>query len=457
MEAERTQFISLEAIAAAKHGERRHCLEQVSGADIGRRHPIGATTLRLGRLPPADIVIGTAGVSRVHCELALHDDRLIVADLGSTNGTFIDGERITGPSPLPVGSILQVGDEFFKHELLTGTQLQKSAELDRDLAAALAYVEALLPAPLSDGPIRADWVYRPSARLGGDVFGYGYLSATRFALFLVDVSGHGASAAMHGVAVMNLLRQSALPGTDMADPGAVLAALNALFQMERHGDMYFTIWYGVYDTASRQLDYACAGHHPAFLLPLRRDDALPLRTRNALVGASTGRRYSAAQTTIPHGASLYLFSDGVFEIVTGEGLEWGLADFLPALLAAPQSGLSESQRLYRHVCAQSRTRELVELDGRLDTAGVGAIETAFAAMTAAVGQPAIVDLTRVTFLASLGVRLFISTARAVDRKGHKLVLFGATPAVTEIIETMGLEEIVPVVATQAEARARASA
>ncbi len=100
---------------------------------------------------------------------------------------------------------------------------------------------------------------------------------------------------------------------------------------------------------------------------------------------------------------------------------------------------------------------LVELDGRLDTAGVGAIETAFAAMTAGAGQPAVVDLARVSFLASLGVRLFISTARAVERKGHRLVLFGATPAVTEIIETMGLEEIVPVVATRAEALARARA
>ncbi len=358
MEAERTQFISLTAVAAAAHGERRHCLEQVSGADIGRRHPIGATTVRLGRLPPADIVLTAAGVSRAHCELALHGDRLIVVDLASTNGTFVDGTRIVGPTALPVGSILGVGDEYFKHELLTGKQLQKSAELDRDLAAALAYVEALLPGPLTDGPIRADWVYRPSARLGGDVFGYGWLSPDRFAMFLVDVSGHGAGAAMHGVAVMNLLRQSALPGTDMADPGAVLAALNTLFQMERHGDMYFTIWYGVFDTATRRLDYASAGHHPAFLLALPHRQAEPLRTKNALIGATAGRRYAASSVDVPSGASIYLFSDGVFEIVTRDGIEWGLADFLPAVVAPPQPGLADSQRLYRHVCAQSRTREL---------------------------------------------------------------------------------------------------
>lgn len=93
----------------------------------------------------------------------------------------------------------------------------------------------------------------------------------------------------------------------------------------------------------------------------------------------------------------------------------------------------------------------IELDGRLDTAGVGAIELPFAAMIVPAARPAIVDLAAVSFLASLGVRLFIGTARALQRKGHKLVLYGAVPAVTEIIETMGLEEIIDVVATEAEA------
>jgi hypothetical protein len=40
---------------------------------------------------------------------------------------------------------------------------------------------------------------------------------------------------------------------DFHDPGQVLTALNDAFQMERHNNMYFTIWYGVYDTAARSL------------------------------------------------------------------------------------------------------------------------------------------------------------------------------------------------------------
>jgi anti-anti-sigma factor len=99
----------------------------------------------------------------------------------------------------------------------------------------------------------------------------------------------------------------------------------------------------------------------------------------------------------------------------------------------------------------------VVLSGRLDSAGVDAVETRFSAALVPAGESAIVDLSELSFLASLGVRMFISTTRALSWKGKKLVLYGATPAVAEIIETMGFSDIVPVVGTEAEALALLSA
>lgn len=97
----------------------------------------------------------------------------------------------------------------------------------------------------------------------------------------------------------------------------------------------------------------------------------------------------------------------------------------------------------------------VALAGRLDTAGVGAGELGFTAMVVGSPTPVMVDLGAVSFVASLAVRMFISTARSLDRKGGKLVLYGANEAVTEIIETMGLDEIVAVAADEAGALALA--
>ncbi len=358
MSSDQTKFIKLGDDPAARDEERRHCLELVSGDDAGRRFVVPAAGVAVGRTAPADLIFAEDNVSRLHCRLEPRGDDIVVIDLGSTNGTFINGWRIDGTAVLPIGATLKIGRQLFKHEVLTHRQLQKHEEEQRHLDAAASYVAALLPPPISDGPICADWVYRPSSKLGGDAFGYDYLTATQFVFYLIDVSGHGAGAAMHSVAVMNLLRQRALPATDMADPAAVLATLNALFQMERHADMYFTMWYGVFDTVSRRLDFAAAGHHPAFMVPAARGTATPLGTRNSMIGALPNRAYKADSTVVPRGAAIYLFSDGVFEIITKAGAQWGLTDLLPQLIAGPADTVGECERLLRFVRDTAQGSEL---------------------------------------------------------------------------------------------------
>lgn len=334
---------------------RTHCLELIEGHDSGRRYFVSGAGTSIGRTAPADIILVDSEVSRAHCRLTLENDILTVADLNSTNGTFIDGVRISAPTPLPVGAVLRVGRQSLKHAWRTHREILQQDEFDREIGKARSYVEALLPAPVTEGPVKADWLYEPCSKLGGDAFGYGALSGTQFMMYMMDVSGHGAGAALHSVAVMNLLRQRALPGTDMTDPAQVLAALNHMFPMEDHAGMYFTLWYGIYDTASRQLRFASAGHHPVFLLPQDRSQAIGLRTRGGLIGADPGTRYTAAATDVPPGASLYLFSDGVFEFVTTDGVEWGLNDLIPYLQKPPVPQMTESRRLFRDVRKLARS------------------------------------------------------------------------------------------------------
>jgi sigma-B regulation protein RsbU (phosphoserine phosphatase) len=108
------------------------------------------------------------------------------------------------------------------------------------------------------------------------------------------------------------------------------------------------MWYGVYNQSIRELRYACAGHHPAFLISPGADPS-PLRTRGGVVGADPGTVYRTATAQVPPQASFYLFSDGVFEIVTKDGLEWGLNDFLRLLPGEKAQGQSESMALFGQV------------------------------------------------------------------------------------------------------------
>src|SRR5205823_2247965 len=105
--------------------------------------------------------------------------------------------------------------------------------LAEEVAQAARYVESLLPRPLSEGPVRVDWRFIPSTWLGGDSFGYHWLDDDHFAVYLLDVSGHGVGASLLSVSAMNVLRSQALPNTDFRDPGQVLRGLSATFQMEK--------------------------------------------------------------------------------------------------------------------------------------------------------------------------------------------------------------------------------
>ena len=93
----------------------------------------------------------------------------------------------------------------------------------------------------------------------------------------------------------------------------------------------------------------------------------------------------------------------------------------------------------------------VRLSGRLDAQGADQIGLRFTAESASAGAPAIVDLSQVDFIASLGIRLLISTARALSAKGHRLVLFGAPEMVRNVLDDAAIDQIMAVVDTEAQA------
>jgi len=230
------------------------------------------------------------------------------------------------------------------------TALQASQQvLANDLATAAHYVRSLLPPPQQLGGVAADWRFIPSAELGGDAFGYHHLDDTHLAVYLLDVCGHGVGAALLSVSALNAIRSEALPQTDFHDPGSVLAALNKAFPMERQNDMFFTIWYGVYDTANRSLRWAGGGHPPAVLLPPGGGATTLLESDGPLIGAVDGLEFGSSSVSVPPGAQLFVYSDGAFEISRPDGSMWAFDDFLKTLAAPPAAATNRMDALVSHV------------------------------------------------------------------------------------------------------------
>ena len=215
--------------------------------------------------------------------------------------------------------------------------------LAHELAQAAAYVRSLLPGPLA-GAIATDWRYIPSVQLGGDSFGYDWLDEDRFALFLLDVSGHGVKSALLSMTAMNAVRTRTLPDVDFGDPAQVLAALNGAFQMDLYEGMYFTIWYGVFHRATRRMVFSNAGHPPA--LVVSRDGTVPTVTKlgdaGFAIGMIPGVPFDNAEAVLPPGCNLFLFSDGAYEITQPTGTMWTLDEFAGTLrLSDPTLGQAD--------------------------------------------------------------------------------------------------------------------
>ena len=204
-------------------------------------------------------------------------------------------------------------------------------QLNRELTDAGDYVKSLLPAPLTHGPVRTDWRFVSSAGLGGDSLGYHWVDDDHFAFYVVDVCGHGVGAALHSVSVINVLRSQSLHDTDFRQPDQVLAEFNKMFPMEKHNEMYFTFWYGVYHRPSKSLEYASAGHPPALLLyepGNRAAEPMLLQTPNLFVGGMPDLTFRKKCVRIENPCRLYVFSDGVFEILKDGEPVWDFNSFV---------------------------------------------------------------------------------------------------------------------------------
>ncbi len=93
----------------------------------------------------------------------------------------------------------------------------------------------------------------------------------------------------------------------------------------------------------------------------------------------------------------------------------------------------------------------ISITGRLDILGSDAIALKFTSLTVATGRRVVVDLTGVSFLASIGIRAIISNAKALQQRGGKMVLFvGDNAAVAKTLETTGIDTLIPMFADATE-------
>ena len=97
-----------------------------------------------------------------------------------------------------------------------------------------------------------------------------------------------------------------------------------------------------------------------------------------------------------------------------------------------------------HYSEQDNGIRLIKLSGTLDIIGTGAIETKFAGYCAGENPRVVVDLAEVDFLASIGIRLLMLTAKSIATRGGMMVLLNPIPEVHSVLEITGIPDVIPI-------------
>lgn len=188
--------------------------------------------------------------------------------------------------------------------------------LEQDQQAGFRVQQGMMPdSPFSTDDLTLRHVIVPSLILSGDFIDYFELPDGRLLLYIADVSGHGAQAAIVTVLLKSLSARLANEFQDLglSGAGSILEWFNRELvscRLEQHVTMFL----GVIDRHGQRLLYANAAHFPATIL--RTDKGSEYLQMGGLpLGLTPATRYPERETQLPDEYTMVMFSDGVFEIL----------------------------------------------------------------------------------------------------------------------------------------------
>ncbi|MBN1659580.1 MAG: PD40 domain-containing protein [Anaerolineae bacterium] len=119
-----------------------------TGSQAGTEFPLDQAAVRIGRGSASDIPLTDSQASRQHAEITRSGDQYFIRDTGSTNGTFVNGQRVTGTQPLRPGDEIQIGDTVFSYLLASAVSPVPRTGWEADL-----YGDSAAARPRTRGPL----------------------------------------------------------------------------------------------------------------------------------------------------------------------------------------------------------------------------------------------------------------------------------------------------------------
>ena len=235
--------------------------------------------------------------------------------------------------------------------------LDKQKRLDADLVAAAQIQKSLLPHRI-DSTINLSiaWKFKPCEHTGGDIFNMFQLDDNHWALYMLDVSGHGVQAAMITGSVAQFLQPNSghlikpifdgATNSRIRTPAEVLTALDDEFPFERFNN-FFTITYMIINARTGDVRYSNAGHPHSILV--RKEGHLELLSKGGpAIGmadfhllSGQAERFEEGRLQLNRGDKLFVYTDGIVEYQKADGEFYGTERLCETLLTLKSKSITD--------------------------------------------------------------------------------------------------------------------
>ncbi len=249
-----------------------------------------------------------------------------VDDLHRATGLVRSGDFSSRVRAQGRDQLAELGDSF---NAMTGSistlieEQRQRQRLENEISIAREVQSQLFPQKLPALPgIELAAVCRAARMVSGDYYDFVQLGPTRLGMALADISGKGISAALLMASLQAAFRSQLLEeGVLKGSTAELVTRLNRHLFLNTSDDRYATLFYAVYDSATRLLHYTNAGHLPPLLVAGER--VQKLEEGGMVVGLFDDCVYDQGCVTVEPGSLLVAFSDGITEPENVYGEQFG--------------------------------------------------------------------------------------------------------------------------------------
>ncbi len=204
--------------------------------------------------------------------------------------------------------------------------------IEGELNAAREIQMSMVPKMFPAFPDRPEFqlyaALEPAKEVGGDLYDFFFVDDDHLFFLVGDVSGKGVPASLFMAVTKTLLKSKATVGSG---PEEVLGSVNNELARGNDMTMFATVFCGVLDTRTGEVEYSSAGHNPPVVIRRDREPQYLAACETLALGIFEGTAYARGTLTLTPGDAFLLYTDGVTEAMNGEGRFFSEAGLLRSL------------------------------------------------------------------------------------------------------------------------------